>query len=91
MYLYVCLVRGMEYGHPIVATAPSSACIKVGDKVVLEGEGDKVREAYTEGVYMDDTSEEFGLLLKIAEMEKPARIYGKYRFNEFKWEDKEDE
>ena len=92
MYLYACLVEDKEkIGHVILATAPSSVCIKENELIVLEGEGNKIRKTIAEGCYMDDKSEEFQMLLKATGNEKPARIYGKYRFNEFKWEDKEDE
>ena len=92
MYVYVCLLKIPSDGeHPILAIAPDNAIIKKGDKIVLEGEGDRIHETFTEGVYMDDESEEFNLLMQTTKQEKPARIYGKYRFHEFTWEDKADE
>ena len=91
MYRYVCLIEAADGFRPIVAIAPDNSVINKGDKIVLEGEGDKTRRTITEGVYMDDKSEEFGLLMKMTKQEKPARIYGKYRFHEFTWEDKADE
>jgi len=91
MYVYACLVRDDEGGSPILAIAPSNAILKYDDLVILKGEGSKTRRMLSEAVYIDDQSEEFDLIARATKLGKAMKIYGKYRFTEFNWEDNADE
>lgn len=84
------VVEGLAGYSPRLAIAPFCEVIKEGDLVVMEGEGQRFRHALTDSITIHAENEFFDLIRKLTGKDV-MRSYGKYRLNEFDWEEGENE